>query len=901
MSLSPGIRLGPYEIQGAIGAGGMGEVYRARDTRLDRTIAIKVLPADIAADPAARARFEREARAVAALNHPHICTLHDIGRHAVADGSAIDFLVLEHLEGQTLAARLEKGPLPLDQVLTLGAEIADALDKAHREGIVHRDLKPANVMLTKAGTKLLDFGLAKLKAPATPVSMSGMAGATTNPGTAQGTILGTVLYMAPEQVEGREADPRSDIWALGAVLYEMATGTRPFTGETPASVIGAILKDTPASITTRRPLVPRALDDIIRRCLAKDPDERWQSSADVGWQLQLIASNETASDERHGRPSGAWRERLAWIVATALLLAVLAFVTLWRRPVAPDEGVIRLSVNPPDQTVFTAHPVATVPTPQFSMSPDGRSIVFVAAAPALRPTLWLRSLDEVDAHVLPETDGAQEPFWSPDSRWIGFFDAEGRMRKVPVSGGPVQTIADGIWDPRTAWWGVDDTILFGTGFGPVYRVAAAGGTLQPVTELDSSRQEGSHRFPQFLPDGRHFLFTVRSGLAEQRGVYVGDLKERSRRRLVASDANARYAPPGYLLFLSDDTLVGQPFDLERLELTGQPMPIAARVGRGSRGDGAFSASSTGMLAYSSPRLRPGRLTWFDRNGSPLEVVGPDGEQDFTDFRLSPDDSRLAASLVDPNVSVPNIWLSDLVRGGTSPFAVGPALNAAAIWSPDGRRIAFRTTRNGMVEFNLKAAGASGKDEPLLLQPRTTDLASSNVIPTDWSPDGQHIVFSGGSTSDLWLLPHADGKPISLVRYPSDQMHANFSRDGRYIAYTSNESGRFDVYAETNPPSDRRWPVSTNGGYEPRWRADGREIYYLSEDRTLMAVPVSSGPAPFGVPRPLFQTQVHAEVSALRTHYVPNRDGTRFLVHTRSRELSPVPITVVSNWTAVLKR
>ncbi len=421
-----------------------------------------------------------------------------------------------------------------------------------------------------------------------------------------------------------------------------------------------------------------------------------------------------------------------------------------------------------------------------------------------------------------------------------------------------------------------------------------------MTALDSAREEGSHRWPQFLPDGRHFLFTVRSGLAEQRGVYLSDLDGKTRRRLIPSDANARYVAPGYLLFLNDDTLVGQPFDPERLELSGQPVPIAARVGRGSRGDGAFSASNAGTLAYAGATLRPGRLTWYDRSGTRLGEVGLEGEHDIPDFRLSPDGSRLAASLVDPKVSVPNIWLTDLARGATSRFTVGPALNAGVAWSPDSLRIAFRSNRKGLIEFFERSAGLGGVDQPLLLEQaaRAAGLGDSNLVPSDWSPDGQHIAVVGSVPSDLWLLPvDQNRKPARFTRSPSDQMHANFSPDGRYIAYTSNESGRYDVYVEPLPQSDRKFQISTNGGYEPRWRADGQEIYYLSEDLKLMAVSVSSGAVPFGVPRLLFQTEVHAGVESFRTHYVPNRDGTRFLVHTRSGELLPVPITVVLNWTA----
>ena len=504
------------------------------------------------------------------------------------------------------------------------------------------------------------------------------------------------------------------------------------------------------------------------------------------------------------------------------------------------------------------------------------------------------------------TDNASEPFWSPDSQWIGFFDELGRLKKIAVSGGTVYPITGNPTDPRGASWGADDTILFGTGSGGVYRVAAAGGTPEAVTSLDTSKQEVSHRWPQFLPDGRHFLFTARSGLAEQRGVYVGSLDGKTRQLLIRANGNARYAAPGYLLFLNEDTLLGRSFDHERLELAGQPISVATRVGLNSGGDGAFSTSSAGTLAYSGVRLRTGRLTWFDRAGNALGVIGPDGEQDFADFRLSPDETRVAASLVNPKMCVPDIWLIDLVRGGEQQFTFGSAvnINAAAVWSPEGNQIVFRSNRESLVTLYQKSAGAGGNDQQLMPEDvaRAAGAASSNLAASDWSRDGKYIAFASGFPADVWLLPLGDNKkPFKLVSSPSDQMHANFSPDGRFIAYTSNESGRYEVYVEPLPQSDRRWPISINGGYEPRWRADSREIYYLSEDRQLMAVPVSSGAKPFGLPRRLFQTDVHPGVSLLRTRYVPSGDGTRFLVHTRSRDLRSVSITVVLNWTAGLKK
>ena len=425
--------------------------------------------------------------------------------------------------------------------------------------------------------------------------------------------------------------------------------------------------------------------------------------------------------------------------------------------------------------------MATVSIPQFALAPDGRSLAFVAARAARKPTLWLRQLDDVEARPVPGTEDAQDPFWSPDGRWIGFFD-EGTLKKVAVAGGTVQTVARNISDPRGASWGPDDTILFGTGDGAIYRVAAAGGTPQPVTRLDASKDEGSHRWPQFLPDGRHFLFTVRSGRADQRGVYVGTLNEETRHQLLRLESDAHYVAPGYLLFLDGDTLLAQSFDSDRLVLSGQPTPIEARIGRSSRGNGAFSTSRTGTIAYAGATLRTGRLTWFDRRGTALGTVGPDGEHDYADFRLSRDDTRLAASLVDPKLSLPDVWLFDLARGAASRLTFGPAVNAAAVWAPQGDRIAFRTNRNGVIELYQMSAVEGGNDEPLVPDEmaRRAGVAQSSLTPTDWSTDGQRLAFTTGQPSDIWLLTIADPtKPVKVVASPGDQMHANFSPDGGF--------------------------------------------------------------------------------------------------------------------------
>jgi Tol biopolymer transport system component/predicted Ser/Thr protein kinase len=858
-----------YRITAKIGEGGMGEVYRATDTRLGREVAIKIVKEQFTE------RFEREARAIAALNHPHICHLYDVGPN---------YLVMELIDGTPL-----KGPLPLDKAIEYAGQILDALDAAHKKGITHRDLKPANILLTKQGIKLLDFGLAKQTAPLKETDV-------TRALTGQGQILGTLQYMSPEQLQGKEVDSRSDLFSFGCVLYEILTGKRAFDGDSTASVIAAILQRPAPSIAA---VAPAALDRALQRCLAKDPDDRWQSARDLKSELEWIAGDGATTG---GAPvQKPWRKRAAWITTAAVLGGAMFFAA--RPSKTPSvNGLVRLTVNPPEKTTYSAAMVGPIQVPQFALSPDGRAIVFAASKPGTKAMLWLRPMEEVAAHPLPGTENAEYPFWSPDSRWVGFF-AQGKLKKIPSVGGIVQQIAEGFPDSRGGSWGPDDTILCSTGAGSIYFVRSTGGAVTPVTKLDGSRQEGSHRFPQFLPDGRHFLFTVRSGLAEQRGIYAGSLDGKTKKRLVGFDSSAVYAPPGYLLFLKGDTLLGQVFDPQHLELSGQPFTVAEQVGHAGSAYGAFSASGTGTLAHAGAMTHIGRLIWFDRDGKQLGSVGPDG--DYATFRLSPDGKRLAALLVDPKEASADIWLTDLSRGSPSRFTFGPGLTVTPIWSPDGERVVFATSRKGLNEFYQKSAGGGGSEEAVLLEEaeRAAHLESFTIVPSDWSPDGRNLIFSTFAASgyDLWLLPlTGDRKPTRLLGSPSDEMHANFSPDGRLVSYSSNESGRFEVFVQTFPLSDRKWQVSTNGGYEPRWRRDGLEIYYLSEDRKLMAVAVGAGPS-FDVPKPLFQTRVAEDVTEQRTHFVPSRDGRRFLINTQSGDPAPTPITIVLNWTAGLKK
>jgi len=700
MTLAAGTRLGPYEIVSRLGAGGMGEVYRARDTRLERDVAVKVLPANLSSDPSLRQRLEREAKAVSRLSHPHICTLHDIGHQ---DG--VDFLVMELVEGETLEHRLTRGPLPPEQAIRCAAQIADALAKAHKLGITHRDLKPSNVMLTKSGAKLMDFGLAKESGPAPLATALNEMTADQAKLTVEGTIVGTFQYMAPEQLEGKEADARTDIFALGEVIYEMTTGKPAFSGKSRASLIAAILTTEPPPIAQLRPMTPPALERVVRKCLSKDPDERWQSARDIKTNLEWIAegADPAASSTLKRSP---WRERVAWMLGLASLSALAFFATGHYR--APSTGEpVRFSVYPPEKAVFSGPPNITVPVPQFALSPDGRALVFVANPSGADPVIWLRSIDQVTARPLPGTERAQLPFWSPDSRWVAFF-AEGKLKKIPVAGGPVQVLAD-VADAFGGSWGPDDSIIFGKLSSSIFRVSSGGGVVTSVTKVDSIQK--AHRWPQFLPDGRHFLFNVQGGDPERRGTYVGSLDGGTQEFLARTGSSAAYASPGYLLYVDGDTLLGQTFDAARLELRGEPFTIAEHVGRSTGFNVGASASGTGMLAYAAAVLHRGRLTWFDRSGNSLNSVGVDG--DYTDFRLSPNSQTLAVSLVDPKAWNPDIWLIDLARGGSSRFTFGTELSAAPVWSPDGARIVFRTVRNGLTALYEKSAGGGGTETPML--------------------------------------------------------------------------------------------------------------------------------------------------------------------------------------------
>jgi len=868
----------------------MGEVYKARDTRLERIVAIKVLPEQLAADPQFRQRFELEARAVAALNHPNICTLHDVGEIASPESRAaspISYLVMEFLEGETLADRLKSGPVPLEQAVQYAMQIADALDKAHRAGIVHRDLKPGNVMLTKAGAKLLDFGLAK--GGGAVASGSGLSMMPTTPAglTVQGTILGTFQYMAPEQLEGEQADARTDIFAFGAMLYEMLTGKKAFEGKSHASLISSIMSSKPAAVSTVLPVAPPALDRIIQTCLAKDRNDRFQTAHDLLLQLRWMTEADAAAVVpavvRGHRPS---RERAALVVAAlALFVAAGAIVLLLIRR-TPERALesSRFLIHPPDKGAFAADVNAQ------AVSPDGRQIVFAATGAGGRQKLWVRPIDSLDARPLTGTDEGTVPFWSPDSRSIGFF-TNNKLKRVDLAGGAPQSLADASFS-LGGTWNRDGTIVFAPSLGsPLFRVPASGGTPTQVTDLDPKVRDSVQLAPWFLPDGRHFLFTNSVGIA-QSAVLVGSLDSKETKRLLTIDSAAVYAPPGFILFARESTLMAQAFDPARLTTSGEPVQIAEQVGRFFSGVG-ISVSDNGVLLYRPFSTTQSELVWVDRAGRRQAVASPAGQ--YGNVALSPDDKRIAFDRFGPTGN--DVWLLDLQRRTTSRFTFQPPNNNVPLWSPDGRLVAFASSRDGGLDIYQRQSNAASADEPLLKL-----NGQPIVFPSDWSADGRYLTYfrtDPKTQTDIWVVPlFGDRKPFPLIRSEFSEGQSQFSPDGRWIAFVSDDSGTPQVYVQSFPTLTGKFQISAEGGTQPRWRRDGKELFYLALDRKLMAVKVKTGTT-FEAEAPSFLFETGLNVSELRQTYAASADGQRFLLNTPIAGTAP-PLTIVLNWPAMLK-
>jgi Tol biopolymer transport system component len=868
MALAAGTRLGVYEVVAQIGEGGMGQVFRARDTTLNRDVALKILPDGFAGDPDRLARFTREAQTLASLNHANIAQI-----HGVEGAGGVRALVMELVEGDDLSQRIAGGPIPLDEALPIATQIAAALEAAHDRGVVHRDLKPANIKVRPDGTvKVLDFGLAKAIEPAGAASSGlSLSPTITSPAMTQaGVILGTAAYMSPEQAKGRAADVRSDIWAFGCVLYEMLAGKPAFAGETVAELFSDILKSDP-DWTALPPATPPSIRVLLRRCLQKDRNRRTRDIADGRFQIE-----EALDDPGPARPTPPpvrrmSRERLAWLAVTFVLGAALALDLASRRGTAAIVDEMRLTIPTPPGADFTG----------FALSPDGRTLVYQAPVDG-RVQLWLRPMNEDLPRPLPGTDGAAYPFWSPDSRSVGFF-ALGQLKRIDLSTGLVQNLAEAPLNTRGGSWNSDGTILFTrSATEPLYRVAATGGKAMAATELQPPHL--GHRYPQFLPDGRHFLFFA-FGPPESQGIYAGSLDSTQSVRLVDAESAPVFARPDYVLFARQGAVFAQRLDLDSLRTIADPVPVARQVATptGTVASVALSASAAGAVAYRADTGER-QLRWVDRTGRMLGAIGGPDAAPHDSFRLSPDGRTVAmVRMVEGNNDV---WLAETARDTRRRLTSHPAREFDPTWSPDGQRIVFGSTRKGVVDLYVRSVGGA-EPESMLWE----SAESKNAM--NWSPDSRWLMFANQSAAtarDLWALQMVgEKKPIVLVQTPFEDSNAQFSPDGRWIAYQSNESGRNEVYVQTFPEPGGRVQISTAGGVSPQWQGDGRALFYRSVDNQVMSVPITltGGRVEPGTPAPLFA------IPRGSTLFQASPDGQRFLIDELVKE--PAPITILLNW------
>jgi dipeptidyl aminopeptidase/acylaminoacyl peptidase len=904
MALSAGTRLGPYEILEPLGAGGMGEVYRARDTKLGRDVALKVLPEEFARDKERLARFDREARSLAALNHPGIAAI-----HGTEESEGTRFLVLELVEGETLVEKLRRGPLPVGAALSLGAQIAETLESAHERGILHRDLKPSNISVTSEGkVKLLDFGLAKaLRAEPPGPGVEDPLSLT--PPTREGVILGTAPYMSPEQARGEELDRRSDIWSFGCVLYETLTGKRAFPGRTATDAIAAVLEREPDwnALPAATPGIARSL---LRQCLRKDKARRLHDIADAGIEIEeALAAWGTPEHTAAAaiRPRAGWRGAMGW--ASAASLAVIGAIAAWGPwRASPPPPVARFAINVP-----ASAPIAANDRPALAVSPDGRYLVYVGGR-GEDTRLYLRPIDGTDAEPIPGSEGGSTPFVSPDGKWIAFFAGK-RLKKLPLIGGAPVTIYDSMPPGiivRGASWGPDGSILFADRWGNLLRGTASGGELVNVTRLDSSENERAHRWPEILPGGKAVIFTVVHGEGlEGARIVVQSLDTGERRTLIEGGAHARYAPTGHLVYARADTLMAAPFDLEGLEVTGPGVPILENVLTNLRSRVAqFVFSGDGSLFYVPGRWEEARrsLVWVDREGDVRPVTAM--HRAFLGPALSPNRERLAVCVEGANR---DLWVYEIPRGTLTRLTTDPAGDVHPVWTPDGERVAFSSLRSNIPSLYSTRADGSGVEEPLLPRSghygylRKLEEDASAQLAFSMSPDGHTLVFvedtRDATGMDLWLLPlGADGEAKPLLRTEFDETQPTLSPDGRWVAYVSNESGIWEVYVRPFPGAVGKWQVSTQGGTEPAWSANGRELFYR-DGHKMMAVPVSTTPSfEPGTPRALFEAGFeHSPAMMFSRNYDVTPDGQRFvMIESLEQDVPIAHVNVVLNWFEELK-
>ncbi len=885
MTLSSGTRLGPYELVAPVGAGGMGEVYRAKDTRLDRTVAVKVLPEHLSSSAESRQRFEREAKTISQLSHPHICALYDVGREGETE-----YLVMEYLEGETLSDRLLKGALPFEQVLRYGIEIADALDKAHRQGIAHRDLKPGNVMMTKSGVKLLDFGLAKAVAPSGRGSGAALTALPTQAGsnlTQEGTILGTFQYMAPEQLEGKEADARTDIFAFGAVLYEMATGQKAFSGKSQASLISSIMGSEPAPVSAIAPMTPPAFDRVVRTCLAKDTDDRWQTAHDVMLELRWVSEGGSAA----GLPAPVLlkrktRERIVWGaggLALGVAIAALAAVALSRSRPAPRARDVRFAmILPPQQAL------PMLASRMLALSPDGSRIVYAGGRGDSRK-LYVRPLDRLSGVPIPGTDGARSPFFSPDGQWIGFQTDE-KLSKVPIGGGEPVVLARSNGALGAAW-GAGGTIVYAPSFtSGLFKVSSKGGDAVRLTKVDPATKERAQIWPHFLPDGRTVLFTIWTGGSwSDARIAALDVATGKYRVVLEGGSDAHYSPTGHLLYMRGGSLLAVPFDAKKAEVTGSPINVVEGVASSvANGEGNYALSEDGTLAYVPGGVQAPRreLVWVDSRGSVQPI--PAALKPYAEPKLSPDGLRVAVTI---QTSTFDIWIYDLDRGTLSRLSFGED-DSGPVWTLDGARVVYSSSRAGQPNLFWRAADGSSPEERL-----TT--SQQNQWPGAFTPDGRNLVFGQldrETKLDLWILPlEGDRRPKPLLRGPFNEKEPSLSPDGRWLAYVSNESGQDEVYVQAFPGPGGRVQISPDGGREPGWARDGRTLVYRKAEK-FWSVAVRTAPS-FTASKPalLFEGRFEDD-------YDIAPDGRRFLmVRQKEEETSGRQINVFLGWLDELKR
>ena len=896
MALTSGTKLGPYEVQAPLGAGGMGEVYRALDTRLSRTVAVKVLASTLPSSPELKQRMEREARAISSLNHPHICQLYDIGSH-----NGADFLVMEFLEGETLAERLRKGSIPLPEIYRIGIAIAEALAAAHARGIVHRDLKPGNIMLTQGGAKLMDFGLAKPLGLQNTISGSGAAPSFTaaatlsgpsplSPLTTAGTIIGTIQYMAPEQIEGREADARSDIFAFGAVLYEMAAGKRPFEGKSQLSLASSILEKEPDPVSTVKPQTPLGLEHVIATCLQKNPEERYLAAHDIKLELQFIAAERVPPTAGSARVAPTVRkgERMGWMAAivSAILLGISGGWLL-HRPTRPAQSIRTVIEAPSNTTLNLSGDFAGPPV----LSPDGTTVAFTATGPGGKPSLWIRPLGVLEAHVLAGTEGAIFPFWSWDSRALGFFTA-GKLETIDLEGGSPQIICDAPF-ARGGTWSPDGTIVFSPNTQtPLMRVGINGGTPTPLTTVDVS-QHTSHRWPWLLPDGKHLLYLAIHHDTSKTGnntIYYASLDGKENRPLFRSQTNAVYAD-GYVLFARSDQLMAQPFDPGAGKLKGEPRILA----RGVMNDVTTwhmdaSASENGLMIYGSGGNAELQLVWLDRTGKKIETIA-DKFANLMGAHISPQGDRVALQI---DVGVNDIWVLDFARGVRTRLTFGPVQNTTPVWSPDGKWIAYASLRNGHSNLYRKRSDGSGAEEVLLENDQADTVE-------DWSPDGKYLLYSHGTNgmdTQLWAVAlEGERKPWMVVAHAAVLYGARLSPDGKWLAYESNESGTVQLYIVPFRGGQGKWQVTSQGSSGPAWTRNGKELFYMDPGFNLYVISFKEveGAPQLGAPQ-----QIPITTSAPTVFFDVSPDGKKILIDNVAQQVSP-SVTVVTNFAGSVKK